>query len=118
MQGQFFTALREYWKIAALSLAFILCCALVPVGASHIFPRNSARATLTNVFPLTFIGVRGIRMPCQAHGIHLFGYRFDVMFDQKREGMGLVCWSILKQRWEWTFDSPLLTHLDSDPSRK
>ena len=116
MPGQYLTALRDHWKIAAFSLAVILGCALASAGASYVLSRKSAQTAVTSVVPVDFFTVERARMPCHAHGMHLFGYVLNV---KRRAGEnGAVCWDIIKQRWEWAFQSDSLRHLASDPNRK
>lgn len=114
--GNILTAFRDYWKIAAFSVVIILLCALASVGASYIFSRKSAQTAVTNAIPPARIAIEGARTPCLAHSMHVFGYVLDVTLNQKREA-GAVCWDIFKQRWEWTFVSDSLRHLNSDPNR-
>jgi hypothetical protein len=78
--------------------AAILVALLAASGCS----REDAVEHLKKELPVDSIQIVHARFPCRSPDLHLFGYRFNAILLQQREGgYGDICWDFSSRQWSW-----------------
>jgi len=75
---------------------------LVALLAASGCSREDAVEHLKKELPVDSIQIVHARFPCRSPDLHLFGYRFNAILLQQREGgYGDICWDFSSRQWSW-----------------
>ena len=109
------------WLVLLLPLVFAGGAAVSNMVLPAVFSYKDALSTIINLRNLGLVGVviNGSKLPCEAHGMKIYGYSISANIDQvgQNSSGGRICWDIFKSRWEWEFNNPRFVRFNSDKNR-
>jgi hypothetical protein len=86
------TAVRRIGSTCAILAMFLM------LGGCS---RDEALEKLNKEIPAAKIDIVHARFPCRSPDLHVFGYRFSAITEQRESGYGDICWDFARRQWTW-----------------